>query len=862
MATKLKVPLFRKKLADSGALPPKLFNYTLLRGQHDSRLAKALRKDSSGCLIKDSAPLFGSGTAEEKSISSLEELKTAIEGLKVNEAISLGGFNQPLCEIVTKSQLTPEKEQAGVRSRSKEHMKEFDQGLLLLDHDPSRYQPKDLQCDSAAELVDQLTEAIPEFGNKGYLGVDSSSAGIIDSVTGKIFKQGGGFHVYLFIIAILLDEFRRFIEVKLWNADKGFIAFGRNGAMFPRTILDLAVFSPERLIYEARPVLGEDIEKRPRQWDYKPGPPLTLDLTITGAQERECDEKIQAAKQSPEAIETSAKLKKEYLNGKAKELAKHTPISLAVAKERINLQEEQRIRQGKNILGPNDLLEINGQLITVSELLSRGVELDGTVMPDPIEGSAYGMTTAKFYNNDGTRPCINSNAHGGVIYYLLHREPPAIPVQGVSKKTDSTLTFKTMGDEYIEYLKTIQPLDPSGFPNVKTKRNGDIVPIMTIANVDHLLRGYEITIQYNTINKVVIIIIPGLTSSLENFANAAVNHIVSLANLNSLKGIQLLDFVNTLADNYQVNPVGSWIGSIGWDKVNRLPDICNTLHVSDDYPESLRNTLVHTFLLSAVAAATKASGFSARGVLVLKGPQAIGKTSWIKALVSLPLLQDKVVLLGHHLDAADKDSRLTAITHWIVELGELDSSFKKDIARIKGFITNSHDKIRRPYARGDSEYQRRTVFCASVNDDNFLVDDTGNSRWWTISVTAIEYQHQIDMQQVYAQLAEELENGAQWWLSKDDEKLLEIQNKNYRSVSTLRERLLEAMDMDLPMAKHQTLSASQTLQEIGIRNPSNHQCRECGGILREYFGEPKKIRGILKWRVPLISYQFKPYLDR
>ncbi len=194
---------------------------------------------------------------------------------------------------------------------------------------------------------------------------------------------------------------------------------------------------------------------------------------------------------------------------------------------------------------------------------------------------------------------------------------------------------------------------------------------------------------------------------------------------------------------------------------------------------------------------------------------------------------------------------MTAVAHWIVEIGELDSSFKKDVARLKGFITGDTDKVRRPYARADSEYQHRTVFCATVNEDNFLVDSTGNSRWWTLPVIRIDYQHEIDMQQVFAQLAIDLGKGAQWWLTSEEEALLEANNKDHMAVSSIEERLLSIMDLELPKEDREKCTATEALQKIGISNPTNSQARECGGILRQHFGSPKKIQGIMKWRLPI-----------
>ena len=99
----------------------------------------------------------------------------------------------------------------------------------------------------------------------------------------------------------------------------------------------------------------------------------------------------------------------------------------------------------------------------------------------------------------------------------------------------------------------------------------------------------------------------------------------------------------------------------------------------------------------------------------------------------------------------------------------MDSSFRKDVAALKGFLTLNVDKIRRHYGRVESEYPRRTVFAATVNDRHFLVDNTGNSRFWVLPLVQIDHQHNIDMQQVFAQLEVLLDAGQIWWLTDEEE---------------------------------------------------------------------------------------------
>lgn len=404
-------------------------------------------------------------------------------------------------------------------------------------------------------------------------------------------------------------------------------------------------------------------------------------------------------------------------------------------------------------------------------------------------------------------------------------------------------------------LDEAQPLDQTSFPN-KRSQGSHQVPA-TIPNVRHLIESYKIIVRYNIIRKKLMITIPGYSGMPDNADNSAITYIVSLATLNSMQIGQLKNYIEVIADQNPYNPIAEWINSKPWDDKDRIQDICDTLVHRSDYPEKLKIILLRKWLLSTVAAALKPNGFKSRGVLTIQGPQSIGKTGWVNALIPDSALREIAILLDHHLDAGNKDSIITAVSHWIVEIGELDSSFKKDIARLKGFLTSDRDKVRRPYGAADSEYPRRTVFCATVNDDNFLVDATGNTRWWTIPVIKINYEHNIDMQQLYAQLAVDFHAGKQWWLTPEEEKLLEKHNADHRVISVIREKVLGIIDPDhTNNAKLSPMTPLELLSEIGIEKPTNPQCKECAAVLRELLGDPKRIKGKNKWRIPVKMNQF------
>jgi predicted P-loop ATPase len=425
--------------------------------------------------------------------------------------------------------------------------------------------------------------------------------------------------------------------------------------------------------------------------------------------------------------------------------------------------------------------------------------------------------------------------------------PPPTPPGGESNPGTAVAVATTQ-----LALTRATSIDPRDFPDPPTF--GSRFAPTTISNVKFVLDRYGIKLGYDVIKKRLYHAFPGMTIAPDNADNVALTHIVSACMLNNLQSGLIPAYVDAIADSNRINPVKAWIESKPWDGQDRMEALQNTLTVREDFPIKTRDLLMRKWFRSAAAAAILDTEFRCRGVLTLQGEQSIGKTAWIMSLLP-PSMRSDFLKVDHHLDAASKDSILSAISHWIVEIGELDSSFKKDVARLKGFLTSTGDKVRRPYAKADSEYPRRTVFCATVNHSNFLVDTTGNSRWWTVPVAAINFKHEIDMQQLFAQMADEVKAGSEWWLTAEEELLLAEQNKAHLAASVIRERLLGHLDLtvDLPEAKVLTkmMRPIEVLEMLGFEHPTNPQMKECAEVLRELLGESKRSNGANRWPIPV-----------
>ena len=509
---------------------------------------------------------------------------------------------------------------------------------------------------------------------------------------------------------------------------------------------------------------------------------------------------------------------------------------------------------GERWLSPNSLSGSPGVRIENNKWYSSHSS-DLNIGTESSDGGRYGdaFDLFKHWEHEGNEN--NALKAAGVMFINEHGET----ITQQNERNEAELIAKAFNGSKSHEIQTRSERPPNQnvqmpiarFPDVKVSKTGAVRLKDTIGNIREMLHFYQIFAYYDVIKKKVFIRVPGLKSSLDNFDNNSMTHCISLAKLNEIPTDQTASYICLIADENQKNPIADWIQSRPWDGNTRLQDLYNSITLEDDYSIELRNTLIKRWLISAVAAIYTPSGFHSRGVLTLQGMQSIGKTSWLKSLVPERSLCDYAVKVDHQLDPNNKDSMFIAISHWLVELGELEASFKKDISRIKGFITSPMDKIRRPYSRTESEYQRRTVFFASVNKSDFLIDDTGNTRFWTIRVRAANYRHNLDMQQVWAEVKTLFDAQEQWWLTKEEENRLELSNQDNRSVSAVGDLIQAKIAFDCPqLCDYRRMSASEVLREIGYDKPTNAQAKEAGSALRDLLGEPTTSKGRRIWKVP------------
>lgn len=400
----------------------------------------------------------------------------------------------------------------------------------------------------------------------------------------------------------------------------------------------------------------------------------------------------------------------------------------------------------------------------------------------------------------------------------------ANPITSRPDTTGGDVVPATPANDNVDYFTPL--------PDVNNKGK----PLATIENLAEIIDRLGVTARYNVIAKDTEIIIPGETFLSDTKRGSALARIKSQCMRFGMPTEPLGEYLLYLADKQCFNPVQTWIDSKPWDGVSRFQALLDTVETRFDFDRDLFAMLMRRWFISAAAAALKPAGFWSKGVLVFQGAQSLGKTSWFRAL--LPDWLRDLIKVGALIDPSNKDTIISAVAHWLVELGELDGTFNKaDIARLKGFISQDVDQFRRPYAKVEEAFQRRTVFFASVNPEQFLADSTGNSRWWTVPVVGLNTTHEIDMQQLWAEVATWFRAGERWWLDRDEEQQLESANAKHQQADPVEERLQSRLDWKAPAAMWTWATATEVLIAVGIERPTKAEAAGVGRMMRRLNGD-------------------------
>jgi hypothetical protein len=375
-----------------------------------------------GKIVNDSSFCrMANGSARRVKIEATQLLADLINAFTASEAYALGrlkGGHPERVRVVRRDELNGTTDPS-VIARTKEYLvfSEGEPGLALLDVDlkglPEDANRRMAECGGVWGV---LCEVLPALETVGFVERASTSSGLRNGDTGETIAGSGGFHIVIPVLDVAdSPRFLSDLHDRLWLKGFGWGMVSAAGSFLERALVDRAVGSPERLIFEGPPVIEPPLEQAPRLARAQDGDILDTRTACPSLTDAEKDElkklkDAEAARLKP----TLGKAREEW---SVSHIERMTAAGLpeAEARARIDRWLARRELSGDFPL-PFDDPELAG--MTVEQVLTAPDRYVKKTLADPIEGPGYGRGKAILFRRDNGSLFINSFAHGGGTYEL------------------------------------------------------------------------------------------------------------------------------------------------------------------------------------------------------------------------------------------------------------------------------------------------------------------------------------------------------------------------------------------------------------------------------------------------------------
>jgi hypothetical protein len=406
----------------AGAAPSAIAEITVFKkraGPLSKRIhlvAGKIGNDSSQCAMS-----AGAARRVPIDLTDIAALAQLINGLGPREAYAIGRLKEGLPDhvrVVVADKLAEAKDDPNVIARTKDHLVFIAGAPAICLHDvDAKAMPEDAKARIRERGVwAALCAVVSPLANTARVVRPSTSHGLRNKETGETYPGSGGFHAATAVgdggdIPRYLADFHD----RLWLAGWGWGMVSGAGSFLERSLVDKAVASPERLIFEAPPVIVPPLEQAPRLAEAVEGDILDTMAAcppLTDAERTEVERLKQAEK---------LRLKSELDEARAKWSESHLKrlVASGMTKDEARAQVDRWLDH-KELSGdfplPFDDPKLAGA--SVADVLARPDKYVGQTLSDPFEGPSYGRGKAIVYRRDDASLFVNSFAHGGCVYAL------------------------------------------------------------------------------------------------------------------------------------------------------------------------------------------------------------------------------------------------------------------------------------------------------------------------------------------------------------------------------------------------------------------------------------------------------------
>lgn len=260
---------------------------------------------------------------------------------------------------------------------------------------------------------------------------------------------------------------------------------------------------------------------------------------------------------------------------------------------------------------------------------------------------------------------------------------------------------------------------------------------------------------------------------------------------------KIKDSLVAVVTRHKRHPVREYLDSLQWDGVPRLDRLIIDYIGAED--NELNKAMTRKHFTAAVARVMK-PGCKYDYCLIITGAEGIGKSTLFSVMGGEWFSDSLVTMEGTKGMEQARDG-------WVIELPELGSIKRSDVEQVKAYISRQTDKYRPAYGSVVESHPRQCVFCGTTNEAYFLKGETGNRRFWVISVDPELRKHgepraalEADRDQLWAEAVQRYKDGERLYLdaAMETEARKRQEDFNDNNDDPLPEMVRAFLDMKLP----------------------------------------------------------------
>lgn len=414
------------------------------------------RNPDGGGIIKASGVMLGKGSVETLTLSSMEGFSAVLTSLKPPQALSYGVSVRGDGPVMSKSAWENAKKPNGVILRNRKGFSwASGYGIFMIDYDP----PKDGVVMGRDQLWSVLSDIIPSLSAAQCLWRPSASSCIYDASTNEELAGIRGQRFYVLVNdASDIERAGKALFKRLWLAGFGHIEISKSGSLLPRTIIDGAVFQPERLDFAAGALCADGL-RQDRGDPVVFGGASVLDTRsalpdLSDIEQRKYDALLSKTKDaSKDEVNV---IRASWIESEAPKLATSRDITLEDAKRVLNDASSTM-----KLYPDFELVCNSGERVAVADLLADRAKWHGAKFYDPLEPEDDERIATTYLL--GGQPYIWSFKHGGVRFNLIRTR---ISVQttagGTVHAVAQVLDGLRSSGEYFDHAGTVVTIDHGG----------------------------------------------------------------------------------------------------------------------------------------------------------------------------------------------------------------------------------------------------------------------------------------------------------------------------------------------------------------------------------------------------------------